>query len=190
MHAALLVIDVQESFLHTEEFSALGFAEYQARQTQLISSARNAGIPIVGILHESRSTPAFLATSGWVKPMDWVPAFDVCFTKHVHNSFTDTELQKWLDERQITTIIVSGIRTEQCCETTTRVAADLGYSVDFVTEATMTFAMTHANGVVYSADDIKARTELVLDQRFARIVTVAQLVDERYKGGRDASITT
>ncbi len=186
MNSALIVIDVQESFLHTEEFSSLGFADYQARQTQLMLSARAAGIPIVGILHESRSTPAFLATSGWIKPMDWLPEFDVCFTKRVHNAFTDTDLQKWLDERQITRLIVSGIRTEQCCETTTRVASDLGYSVDFVTEATMTFAMTHPNGVVYSADDIKARTELVLHRRFARIVTVAQLLDERFKGGRDA----
>ena len=186
MNSAVIVIDVQESFLHTEEFSSLGFADYQARQTQLMLSARSAGIPIVGILHESRSTPAFLAASGWVKPMDWLPDFDVCFTKHVHNAFTDTDLQKWLDERQITRLIVSGIRTEQCCETTTRVASDLGYNVDFVTEATMTFTMTHPNGVVYSADDIKARTELVLHQRFARIVTVAQLVDEGFSGGRDA----
>lgn len=80
MHTALLVIDVQESFLHTEEFSSLGFVEYQAHQTLLMISARAAGIPIVGILHESRNTSAFLATSGWVRPMDCVPAFDVCFT--------------------------------------------------------------------------------------------------------------
>jgi nicotinamidase-related amidase len=186
MHTALLVIDVQESFLHSEEFSSVGFNDYQARQTQLILGARAAGIPIVGILHESRSTPAFLASSGWVRPMDWVPAFDVCFTKHVHNAFTDTDLQKWLDQRKITRLIVSGIRTEQCCETTARVASDLGYSVDFVAEATMTFAMTHTSGVVYSADEIKARTELVLHQRFARIVTVAQLLDERFNGGLDA----
>ena len=77
-------------------------------------------------------------------------------------------------------IIVSGIRTEQCCETTTRVASDLGYQVDFVSEATMTFPMTHSNGSVYSADEIKARTELVLAGRFARIVTVAQLVEAAF----------
>jgi len=36
-------------------------------------------------------------------------------------------------------VTITGIQMEQCCETTTRVAADLGYAVDFVTEATMTF---------------------------------------------------
>ena len=69
-------------------------------------------------------------------------------------------------------MIVSGIRTEQCCETTTRHASDLGFSVDYVTEATLTFPMTAADGRVFSAADLRARTELVLADRFARIATV------------------
>ena len=177
MNSALIVIDVQQSFLHSSEFCSDGFAEYQQYQTDLMHAARAAGVPIVGILHESKTTPAFFASSGWVTPMDWLPPFDMCFTKHVHNAFTDTDLQKWLDERGIKKLIISGIRTEQCCETTTRVASDLGYDVDYVTQATMTFPMTH-NGKRYNAEDIKARTELVLHERFARIVTVAQLIEE------------
>ena len=50
----------------------------------------------------------------------------------------------------------------------------MGYSVDFVSEATLTFAMKDARGRTWSADEIKSRTELVLDQRFARIATVEQ----------------
>lgn len=95
------------------------------------------------------------------------------FRKHTHNAFTDTGLDLWLRRRGIERLIVTGIRTEQCCETTARVGADIGYKVDFVTEATLTFAMTHAgSGVTYSADDIKTRTELVLAGRFARIANV------------------
>ena len=71
-------------------------------------------------------------------------------------------------------VIVSGIRTEQCCETTTRHAADIGYDVDYVGDATLTFAMTARDGHVWSPADIRARTELVLDERFARIATVEQ----------------
>jgi nicotinamidase-related amidase len=69
--------------------------------------------------------------------------------------------------------VVSGIRTEQCCETTTRHASDLGFEVVFVTEATLTFPMTHAAGRTWGAGEIQERTELVLDGRFARITTVA-----------------
>ncbi|MFM7001209.1 MAG: hypothetical protein ACKOXU_09130 [Limnohabitans sp.] len=50
---------------------------------------------------------------------------------------------------------------------------DLGYAVDFVTEVTLTFPMTHTDtGQTFSAHDITTRTELVLADRFARIVTV------------------
>jgi len=69
---------------------------------------------------------------------------------------------------------VSGVRTEQCCETTTRHASDRGWAVDFVTKATLTFAMTGADGRRHSPADIKARTELVLAGRFARIATVEE----------------
>jgi len=45
----------------------------------------------------------------------------------------------YLLERGVRRVTITGIQMKQCCETTTRVAADLGYAVDFVTEATMTF---------------------------------------------------
>jgi hypothetical protein len=44
--------------------------------------------------------------------------------------------------------------------------------VDYVTEATLTFPMTHTSGEVFSAEQIARRTELVLAGRFARIATV------------------
>ena len=45
--------------------------------------------------------------------------------------------------RGIDALLVTGIRTEQCCETTTRHASDLGFSVRYVTDATLTFPMQH-----------------------------------------------
>ncbi|HPY39875.1 MAG TPA: isochorismatase family protein, partial [Thiolinea sp.] len=54
------------------------------------------------------------------------------FIKQVHNALTESGLQAWLQQRGISKLKISGIRTEQCCETTTRVASGLGYQVDFV----------------------------------------------------------
>jgi hypothetical protein len=69
---------------------------------------------------------------------------------------------------------------EQCCETTARVAADLGYAVDFVTEATMTFPIPNWDdpGKELGVEEIRERTEYALRRRFARISTVAQLTGE------------
>ncbi len=70
-------------------------------------------------------------------------------------------------------LVVCGIRTEQCVETTARVGSDLGYGVVFVTDATT----THPIGAL-GAEAIVERTEAVLRDRFARIATVAELEAE------------
>lgn len=170
---AVLVIDVQESFKHASYWREDDVAGFRERLVALIEGAAARGWPVVRILHEDADTH-FSVDSGLVRPMDWVPGHhDVVFNKHVHNAFTDTGLENWLRERGIGRVIVTGIRSEQCCETTTRVASDLGFSVDYVTEATLTFPMVHAaSGRRYDAAEIKQRTELVLDGRFARIRTV------------------
>lgn len=169
---ALLVIDVQESFPSRPYWSDADVPAFRERITALIDGAGARGLPVVRILHVEEQG-AFSLASGLVRPLDWLPPqHDVEFRKTVHNAFTDTGLDHWLRTRGIRRVIVSGIRTEQCCETTARVASDLGYTVDFVSEATLTFAMTHASGRRYDSADIKARTELVLADRFARIASV------------------
>ena len=176
---ALLVIDVQDSFIHAPYWSAVDEPKFRAHQLALIAAARAHGVSVIGILHEDapngHGTPSFRASSGHVRFMDWMPAVDRVFKKSVHNALTDSGLLEYLRAHNITDLTISGIRSEQCCETTTRVASDLGFNVYYVTEATLTFAMTHVDGTVYSADEIKKRTELVLAGRFARICTVADM---------------
>jgi nicotinamidase-related amidase len=96
------------------------------------------------------------------------------FVKSRHSALVGTDLQVWLTENHMRKIIVSGIRTEQCCETTTRHASDLGWEVDFVVDATLTFDMIQPDGTTLRAADIKSRTATVLHQRFARVCTVQQ----------------
>ncbi|CUX26469.1 Hydrolase [Agrobacterium sp. NCPPB 925] len=173
-NTALLVIDVQESFRHAPYFETSGLAAYLEKQQALIDGAKAAGIPVVQIFHVDGDR-AFSEGSGYIRTLEGVRiAPDVTFRKNRHSAFAGTGLEIWLTQRGINRLIVSGIRTEQCCETTTRHASDLGYSVDYVTEATLTFPMTHTSGTVFSADDIRTRTELVLAGRFARIATVSE----------------
>ena len=170
---ALLVIDVQQSFLHRPYWDEAELPAFRHHLQALIAGAEARGVPVVNILHEDGDGP-FSAASGLVTPLDWlshVPA--ATFVKHVHNALIGSGLKEWLDERGITRLVISGIRTEQCCETTTRVASDLGYQVDFVTDATLTFAMTHpVSGRRYRPAEIRDKTELVLAGRFARIASV------------------
>jgi nicotinamidase-related amidase len=171
---ALLVIDVQESFRQRPYFREDDVAAFIGRQQALIDGAQSRGIPVVRIFHVEEEG-VFSEASGFVTtlaPLRIAPA--VTFRKRRHSALVGSGLDVWLTEHGIRRIIISGIRTEQCCETTTRHASDLGYTVDYVGEATLTFPMTDATGREWSAAEIRARTELVLADRFARIATVEE----------------
>ncbi|AKC85563.1 isochorismatase family protein [Pseudoxanthomonas suwonensis] len=173
-HTALLVIDAQESFRHRPYFREEGLAAYIERQQALIDGARAVGIPVAQMFHVEPEG-AFSEASGWVKALAPLRVeADAVFRKRRHSALVGSGLEVWLIEHGIRRVIVSGIRTEQCCETTARHASDLGYAVDYVSEATLTFPMTDATGREWSAAEIRARTELVLAGRFARIATVEQ----------------
>jgi len=182
MKTALLVIDVQESFRLRPYWSEQDLPDFLARSNALIAGAEQLGLPIVRVFHsEGPETPdnPFSKVSGQVRPLaglrDYAPAFEV--VKQRHSALAGTGLGIWLRQQGIQRLIVSGIRTEQCCETTTRNASDEGWLVDYVTEATLTFAMRHASGVTLSPAELKLRTETVLQDRFAQVCTVEQALD-------------
>lgn len=175
MKTALLVIDVQESFLHRPFWRDEAEGPFRARLLELVEGCRARGVPVVHVLHEAPGSGGpFDPASGHVRERPWLPPGpDAVFRKRVHSALVESGLREWLEARGIRRVIVSGIRTEQCCETTARHASDLGFEVTFVTEATLTFPMKHASGRVHEAADICERTELVLSGRFAKIATVS-----------------
>jgi nicotinamidase-related amidase len=171
---ALLVIDAQESFRHRPYYREADVPAFVERVQKLIVGAKAAGIPIVQIFHVEDNGP-LSESSGFVTTLaPLVISSDAVFRKRRHSALVGSGLDVWLNQNGIRRLIVSGIRTEQCCETTTRHASDLGYSVDYVGEATLTFPMTDAAGREWSAAEIRARTELVLAGRFARIASVEE----------------
>lgn len=185
---ALLVIDAQESFRHRPYWSERDLPAYLDAQNALIGGFSERGLPIVRVLHVE-DEGAFSEASGWVRPLDAVSPFAAALVvrKARHSALAGTPLAAWLLSRGIGRLVVSGIRTEQCCETTTRHASDMGFEVDYCTDATLTFAMVHAaSGERFEAAAIKRRTELVLDGRFANIVSVEQALDRAGHAGRAA----
>lgn len=182
MKTCLLVIDVQESFRHRPFFSEHDLPAWLAAQNALIKGAQAVNMPIVRVFH--RDGPAvpsnpFSDASGAVRPFEGLAAFEAAatFYKSRHSALVGTGLEVWLNSHGIQRLIISGIRTEQCCETTARHASDLGYTVEFVLEATLTFDMVQPDGKPLVAADIRARTATVLKDRFVRLCTPAQALE-------------
>lgn len=181
--SALLVIDVQDSFKLGPRWEQRSNPQFEENLNRLLAAYRAAGLPVIFFLHTDPD-PGFETTSPLFKLMDFVVPLpgEPVLTKNTRNAFTSTNLGEILAEKGVRRVAVTGISTEQCCETTTRVAADLGYDVDFVTEATRTFPIPNAEtGDVFTTDEIVRRTEFVLRGRFATIATVDRLVEELEK---------
>jgi nicotinamidase-related amidase len=174
---AVIVIDAQESFRQRQIWFETETASYLEAQQALIDGARARGIPVVRILHVEPEG-VFSKASGFVKPLAEIKLDpDAEFIKTRHSALVGTGLDVWLTEHGIRRLIISGIRTEQCCETTARHASDLGWTVDFVNEATLSFATTGPDGVTHDLDAIRSHVAAALHNRFARVCTVAEALD-------------
>ena len=179
--SALLVIDAQDSFKVGPRWAKRDNPAFEKNVSALVEAYRAAHLPIVYFLHTD-SDEAFAKEDPSFKLMDFLkPRRDEpVMVKNTRNCFTSTTLQPYLMEKGVRRVSITGIQTEQCCETTARIAADLGYAVDFVTEATMTFPIPNWDkpGEELGVDAIRERTEYALRRRFARITTVNQLTKE------------
>ena len=184
MKQALIVVDVQESFRRRPYFREQDLPAFLRNVQSLIDRCRTRGIPIVQVFHEEPGNDPdnpFSAASGYVRTMCELTlhaAADGVFHKSVHSAMfarcaDGATLEEWLRQRGIEELLITGIRTEQCCETTARHASDLGFRVRYVTDATLTFPMRTRAGREVSVAEIQDHTEMVLDGRFARVVTTA-----------------
>ncbi|MEY4296821.1 MAG: Isochorismatase family protein YecD, partial [Actinomycetota bacterium] len=86
------------------------------------------------------------------------------------------DLNQWLKASGYSNLVICGIQTNYCCETTARMAGNLGYSVEFVLDATRTFDLTDMNGNRVSADELSRITATNLHGEFATVVSTAGLL--------------
>lgn len=190
MNRALIVIDVQESFRQRPLWRTISNPGIARDAARLVEAARAAGDLVVWVLHsEPGSGSVFDPDRGFVQFIEPLAplAGEPVLTKTSHNAFTTTGLQQLLTARGIRELAICGIRTEQCCETTARLASDLGYEVTFVVDATatnpiprpgapeMTVEELLADPRTLPADAVIERTVYALAGRFATIRTVAEL---------------
>jgi nicotinamidase-related amidase len=178
MTTALLVIDVQESFRQLDGWAEISAPDIADRITRLVDHARERGDRVIWIMHsEPGSDTVFDPEQGHVRllpgltPRDGEPVL----YKSSHNAFTTTDLGERLTAAGVTDVVISGIRTEQCCEATARLASDLGYGVRFVLDATATEPLDRFDGTGrLSTEEVQRHTASALQGRFAEVVSVDQ----------------
>lgn len=184
MTRALIVIDMQRAFDDLDYWGPTANPECEANVAALIAAWEKSDEPIVVVRHDSVSPGSPLHPSApgnaLVEPVAGVaPALSV--TKNVNSAFYgDPDLHAWLGGRGICELVLCGIQTNMCVETTARMAGNLGYDVTLVLDATRTFDLSGdvagAGAVSRTASELMATTALDLQEGgFARIATTASL---------------
>lgn len=174
---ALIVIDVQQGF--NEEFwGPSNNPECEVNILALLEKWRSNDWPVVLVRHDSISLHSPLRPG---QPgNDFMPGIagkhDLLITKTVNSAFYGTpNLADWLKKEAINSVVICGITTNHCCETTARMAGNLGYEVTFVIDATRTFDFKDMKGQVIKADEMARVTGANLQGEFAQVVSANQL---------------
>jgi len=175
---ALIVVDVQRGF-DDPSWGPRNNPACERNIARLVAAWREAGWPLVYVRHDS-TTPGSPLRPGQrgndlMDILDGEP--DLLVTKHVNSAFYgQPDLDGWLQARGAQRIAICGITTNHCCETTARMAGNLGYDTRFILDATHTFDRTGPDGTMVAAADLARVTATNLDGEFARVMTTDEIL--------------
>jgi len=137
---ALLIIDMQVGDFSEPDPIYKG-NELLAKVKSLIARARSAQIPIVYVQNNGSSgDPDAYGTPGWkIHPSITPVEGDVVVQKQTPDAFHETNLHRELESRRIKKLVIAGLQTEYCIDTTCRRAVSLGYDIILVKDAHSTW---------------------------------------------------
>lgn len=178
--SALIIIDVQRAIDHPT-WGRRNNPNAETRIRSLLEHWRAQRWPIVHVRHESREPDSTYRPGqpgcdfkDEVKPRE----DEFVLVKHVNSAFIGTSLDGWLKARNIGSLVICGVITNNSVEATARMAGNLGYLTYVVSDATATFDRVDAAGTHHAAEQVHALSLANLAGEYAQIVSA----DEALRG--------
>jgi nicotinamidase-related amidase len=179
MTIALLIIDIQVDYFPGGAMELVGANEAGAQAGNLLAAFRAKSQPVIHIQHLSIRPGATFFVPGTrgveihesVRPVEG----ETIFQKNFPNSFRQTPLLEHLRGAGITDLVIAGMMTHMCVDTSTRAAADYGFACSLAQDACATRALAF-NGVQVAAQDVQAAYLAALNGAFAKVVPASTLV--------------
>ncbi|MEC5241012.1 cysteine hydrolase family protein [Bacillus mycoides] len=172
--AALIIIDVQEAF-NLPYWGVRNNLLAEENMKSLLEEWRKRKLPVFHIQHVNKENVQSMfyqhvETVNFKEEVQPMPD-EIIIQKSVNSAFIGTNLEEQLREQNCNTVVIVGLTTNHCVETTTRMAGNLGLTTYLVSDATATFNRKGLDGTEYSAEDIHNMTLVNLHDEFAKIVT-------------------
>ncbi len=170
MKTALMIVDVQNSIVF-DNGSMVHDADRILRNiATLLQKARDSQTPVIFIQHTSKTRTGFIeGSAGWeihsaVKPLP----HEKVIQKTVCDSFYETALHQKLQNLKVERVVIAGLRTEMCIDTTSRRAFTLGYKVLLIEDAHSTI-----DNSVLKAQQIIDHHNVTLSKSFVELKKTA-----------------
>ena len=179
---ALILIDIQKG-LQEVNFYGTERNNPQAEDNcqKILNAFRKKQLPIFHVqhcstnpespLHPSKESNAF---NPLVEPLENEPIIQ----KHVNSAFIGTDLEERLKSKNITDVVIVGLTTEHCVSTSTRMAANLGFNVTLISDATAAFDKKGINGEQFSAELAHSIALANLKDEFAKVIDTEAYLEE------------
>jgi nicotinamidase-related amidase len=174
MNQALLIIDIQNDYFPGGAMELVGSPAAGAQAGKLLQAFRQKARPVIHMQHISTRPGAtfFLPNTSGVQIHESAApkAGETVFQKNYPNSFRETPLLEHLRKNQITQLVIAGMMTQMCIDTTTRAAADLGFQCVLAHDACATKSLSFG-GVTVSAENVQTAFLAALNGLFARVLS-------------------
>jgi nicotinamidase-related amidase len=178
MTKALLLIDIQNDYFPGGAMELVGSSDAGVKASKLVQGFRQRELPIIHIQHISTRPGAtfFLPNTFGVQIHEGVaPANgEAVFTKNYPNSFRETPLLGHLRDHQISQLVIAGMMTHMCIDTTTRAAADLGFQCVLAHDACATRSLSFGAAAV-TAENVQTAFLAALNGFFAKVLAVKEI---------------
>lgn len=177
--AALLLVDIQQGFDDHAYWGPRNNPDAEHQAARILAAWRLSGRPVVYAQHHSVNPDSPLhpskpgvAINSMVAPLGSEPIFQ----KSVNSAFIGTELETWLHDHDVDQLFIAGLTTNQCVETTTRMAGNLGFDPILVEDACACNDLTGPDGTMWPAATIHAMSVANLHAEFATVTTTRDLL--------------
>ena len=175
---ALVLVDIQRDYFPGGRMALPDAENAGHRAAEVLARCRAASMPIIHVRHESirpGSTFFLPGTEGAdIHPLVAPLPGEAVLTKNFPNSFRDTELLRHLRDLGVTDLVIVGMMTHMCIDTTVRAAFDLGFRCRVAGDATASPALTYG-GTQVNADTVRATFLAALNGVFAEVADAADL---------------
>lgn len=178
MNTALLIVDIQNDYFPGGTMELVGSDDAGLRAARLLQEFRSRGWPVVHVQHIATRPGAtfFLPGTRGAAIHDCVaPAQgETVVQKHFPNSFRQTPLLERLREKDVDRLVVAGMMTHMCIDTTTRAATDLGFECLLAHDACATRDLAFG-GQTVPAQAVHTAFLAALNGAFAKVMSVDEL---------------